>query len=115
MIASMNEADLRETLGSDMRLTVVTKDSRALRMQVEKWELGDRFMISGKGVNGATTIEVGKDTAELIIDGKHEALDLDAMVLTSVGRSADLYGRRTGSADFGGGSFTTSSGSNRAG
>lgn len=115
MIAAMNEADLRDTLGSDMRLTVVTKDSRALRMKVEKWELGDRFMISGKGVNGATTIEVGKDTAELIIDGKHEALDLDAMVLTSLGRSGSLYGRRAGGADFGGGSLIVSSGSNAAG
>jgi len=49
MVAAMNEAELRETLGDDMRFTLVTKHG-ALRMQVEKWELGDRFVLSGKGV-----------------------------------------------------------------
>jgi len=116
MVAAMNEAELRETLGDDMRFTVVMKGKGALRMHVEKWELGDRFVLSGKDTKGPATIEVIKNTAELVTDGARQALDLDAMVLSSLGRGASLYGRRGGAMDFfSGGGFTLSGGGNRAG
>merc|ERR1719478_882004 len=100
MMSEMNEQEVGEALGPEMRFALLAGDE-VVRVRVKKISYGPHFALDGELTSGSgrsprCRIEVHGDTAELVTDSGRKALDVDSMVLSSVGRGMMAVGRRGG-------------------